>query len=100
MRDYNEISSLVKVSTNRKLAHEIRGWLVRISKNLWVPDRCWPRICTSIASISRRRRIEVVSVYPSVDNNAAIDTLRMHLEKGKNKFKLFQFSIHDMISTI
>ena len=55
MRDYNEISSLVKVSTNRKLAHEIRGWLVRMSKNLWVPDRCWPRICTSIASISRRR---------------------------------------------
>ena len=43
MRDYNEISSLAKVSTNRKLAHEIRGWLVRMSKNLWVPYRCWPR---------------------------------------------------------
>ena len=26
-----------------------------MSKNLWVPDRSWPRICDSIASISRRR---------------------------------------------
>ena len=26
-----------------------------MSKDLWVPDRCWPWICNSIASISRRR---------------------------------------------
>ena len=38
--------------------NSIRGWLVRMSKNLWVPDRCWPRICTSIAPISLRRSSE------------------------------------------
>ena len=55
MRNYAIIFAYIFYESKPKLAHEIRGWLVRMSKNLWVPDRCWPRICTSIVSISRRR---------------------------------------------
>ena len=41
--------------------------------------------------------LDVVSLYPSVDNDAAIDTLRLYLEKEKNNIQLYQFSVSDII---
>ncbi|XP_028394455.1 uncharacterized protein LOC114518647 [Dendronephthya gigantea] len=41
--------------------------------------------------------LDVVSLYPSVNNDAAIDTLRLYLEKEKKNIQLYQFSISDII---
>ena len=41
--------------------------------------------------------LDVVSLYPSVDNDAAIDILRLYLEKEKNNIQLYQFSVSDII---
>jgi hypothetical protein len=41
--------------------------------------------------------LDVVSLYPSVNTDAAIDTLRMYLEKEKKNIELFQFSIPDIV---
>jgi hypothetical protein len=64
--------------------NSIRGWLVRMSKNLWVPDRCWPRICTSIAPISLRRSsenyISPSGKYLTLRGNF-ISTYLLHYEK-------------------
>jgi hypothetical protein len=64
--------------------NSIRGWLVRMSKNLWVPDRCWPRNCTSIAPISLRRSsenyISPSGKYLTLRGNF-ISTYLLHYEK-------------------
>jgi hypothetical protein len=39
----------------------------------------------------------VVSFFPSVNNDAAIDTLRLYLEKEKNNIQLYQFSVSDIV---
>ena len=54
MMDCNRFFRACKSESNRRFANEITGWLVRMTRHL-VPDRWWPRICTSIASIRRRR---------------------------------------------
>ena len=36
--------------------------------------------------------LDVVSLYPSVNNDAAIDTLRLYLEREKKNIQLYQFS--------
>ena len=41
--------------------------------------------------------LDVVSLYPSVDNDAAIDTLRLYLEKEKKNIQLYQFSVCDIL---
>ncbi len=41
--------------------------------------------------------LDVVSLYPSVNTDAAIDTLRMYLEKERKNIELFQFSIPDIV---
>ena len=41
--------------------------------------------------------LDVVSLYPSVDNDAAIDTLRLYLEKEKKNIQLYQFSVSDIL---
>ena len=41
--------------------------------------------------------LDVVSPYPSVNTDAAIDTLRLYLEKERKNIELFQFSIPDIV---
>ena len=41
--------------------------------------------------------LDVVSLYPSVNTDAAIDTLRLYLEREKNNIHLSQFSVADII---
>ena len=41
--------------------------------------------------------LDVVSLYPSVKNDAAIDTLRLYLEREKKNIQLYQFSTSDII---
>ena len=41
--------------------------------------------------------LDVVSLYPSVNTHAAIDTLRSYLEREKNNIQLYQFSVADII---
>ena len=41
--------------------------------------------------------LDVVSLYPSVNTDAAIDTLRLYLEREKNNIHLYQFSVADII---
>jgi hypothetical protein len=41
--------------------------------------------------------LDVVSLYPSVKNDAAIDTLRMYLEKEKKNLPLCYFPIPDLL---
>ena len=41
--------------------------------------------------------LDVVSLYPSVNNDAAIDTLRMYLEKEKKNLPLCHFPISDLL---
>ena len=41
--------------------------------------------------------LDVVSLYPSVNTDAAIDTLRLYLEKERKNIELFQFSIPDIV---
>ena len=41
--------------------------------------------------------LDVVSLYPSVNNDAAIDTLRLYLERERNNIQLYQFSVADVI---